>query len=616
LKRLVILAFLCVFFIGCIRERRLSVDKTIDKELVWVGSEREMRKLSDPAELKRRQEEARKDFNPPKTIESALYVCNAVRSVISGKDFDSATFLSNAPDELKKEYNGNVFLSVYGKRAKLFKTTAKEKNACEAALKAIKKLASITRGKLPQQTDSLAVKVEFAEKMLAAETFGAARQVFMQGVDGLLLLPESRGEYRLPAELMAFSPADKADIALYFTMLPQADTLRRFRTIAFLQNTANETPLKLIRSLPQIPEISAKILKERIAAACEYLIRNQREDGSYAYLYAANRDKFLKLPEESMVRHIATTAMLIIIGERFERKDFIDSATKSLAWIQKKTIHEKNHAYTLKEDQGSLGGAGVLTWALSHYRRVTGNTQYDQTARKAADFILFMQKPDATFCTFYDPVTMKPIDKPIRYSEGEACLGLYWYHKVYGGQKYLDAVIKGATAISERIIKQFALGSHPVDAWLMQTVRFLYPLADEKQQEKMLSAVTKMAQVMVDAQRTTAESAGYPDLVGVFSGLSLELPSGPASAALCEGLAATCLLLESIEKPAEEIRATLLRAAQSHLRHQLWKENMYFLPNPSRASGGVKSTLTDNQVRIDHVQHTAGVWLQILDLLE
>ena len=50
--------------------------------------------------------------------------------------------------------------------------------------------------------------------------------------------------------------------------------------------------------------------------------------------------------------------------------------------------------------------------------------------------------------------------------------------------------------------------------------------------------------------------------------------------------------------------------------HQYWSDNMYFLPDRERAKGGVKGTLLDNQVRIDHVQHSVGSWLGMLKIIE
>jgi hypothetical protein len=596
--------------------KRLVIVGDEKKGPVWIpGSVKDIRKLIDPAELRRLEEEAEKEFSPPADPESVFYLCRHLRAALAGKKINSASFLKDAPDELKKDYQGIMFVSVYGKNAKLFKAAAKGKTAAKAALKAIKLLTRKTRGKLTARLESLPVKIDFTEKMFAVETPGAARQVFVQCVDGLFL-PDNSGEYRLPAELMAFSPADTADIAIYFSMLPQSDTLRRFRTSAFLQTKAGEQPVKLMRSLPPIPEIDKKVLRERIIAACEYLLRNQREDGAYAYQYAANRDKFPKLTEESMIRHMATAAMMILTGETLKRQDFIDSGAKSLAWVKPGIKRENGLAYLLKNARGTLGGSGILTWALSHRRRVTGKKDYDLLAREAADFILFLQKPDGSFCNFYDPASKKPVDKPTRYYEGEACLGLYWYYNVYGGQKYLDAALRAAEALCERFLTQFSKGKYPVDAWVMQAVRFLYPLASEKQKEKMLAAVKKMAYAMVNAQRTTAQAAGYPDLVGCFSSLSQQLPGGPATAALCEGLAAVYHLLDSLGKPDEKIKSTLLIAASFQLRHQFRDRNMYFLPSPARASGGIKGTLTDNLVRIDHVQHTVGIWLQLLKILE
>ena len=361
--------------------------------------------------------------------------------------------------------------------------------------------------------------------------------------------------------------------------------------------------------------MSAEVLRVRIATACEYLLRNQRKDGAYAYLYSASRDRYPKAREESMVRHIAAAGIMVLAAEALERQDFIDSAARCIDFVQGRLKREKSIAYLLKKNEGTLGGSGLLAWTLGHYRRVSGRDKYDQIAREAADFILMMRKPGGTFHNYYDRVEKKPIDRPASFYEGEACLGLYWYHKAYGGQKYLDAALGATAALAERSNRAFDEGAPALDAWLMQAARFLYPLAGKDQKETMLRAARKMVEVMVEAQRTE-KTASYPDLAGSFRSATQELPSGPGTAAMCEGLAAACQILDSVGEPSQEAEAALVRAASFQLKHQFWDANTYFLPNPPRARGGIRATLIDNHVRVDHVQHTVGVWLQLLKILE
>jgi hypothetical protein len=520
-----------------------------------------------------------------------------------------------APDELRQPYDGWVFVSVYGSKAKLFRSAGKDKNITEGAFKAIKALINQVKDQFAGNADSLPVVVQFTEVMLPEELPSAARHNFLPGVDGIWMMPESRGEYRLPGEIMAFSPATSTDIALYFSILPNADTLRRFRTKAFLQMKANEEPVELTRSLPPAPQISRKLLEERIAGGCEYLLRNQREDGSYKYLYAANRDKFLQVEEESLVRQTACAASMALAGERLKKPEFVESAGRCLDFIKTKIRRENNAAYLLKKGEGTLGGSAILAWAISHYARASGKDKHDGIAWEAANFLLGMQKPDGTFYNYFDPAKGEPIDRPARYYQGEACLGLYWYYNFYGEKKCLDAALRATHELSRRRNKELKEGAPSLDAWLMQAVRYLYPHANDEQKKEMLEAVTQMADMMVEAQRSE-ETAGYPDLAGSFRSATQELPSGPGTAAMCEGLAAACQLFKETGKPFEKYKTALVNSASFQLRHQFWDASMYFLPNPARARGSVKGTLTDNQVRIDHVQHSAGAWLQLLDILE
>jgi len=571
---------------------------------------------ANPETLRRMQYESRLKYELSVSPESVRYICDSFRKKMSGIDIGQQGFVENAPAELKKPYSGWVFVSAYGKKGKSLKAAAKGENAAEASLKAIRKIAlQDKKKKLYANDDNLFVKMDFTEEMLSVGRLESARQLIVPGVHGIWLLPESREEYRLPSDMLVFSPADTTDLSIYFSILPEADSARLFRTKAFLQSSEGKEPVKLVRGLPPVPEITPVFLRQRVAAACEYLLRNQRDDGSYKYLYAANRDKDLKVDEESIVRHTAACAVMFMTGEELGRKDFIESGEKSLVRVMEQAHRHNGLVYLTKHGKGALGGSGLLLWAVSRCRSASGKDTYDKIAGEAADFILALRKPDGTFYNFFDPASGKPLDKPALYYQGEACYGLYWHYEAFGGQKYLDAALAAATALSKHILRQFDAGAYPLDAWLMQAVRPLYFLASPEQKKIMLEACVRMADAMVKAVRTE-KTAIHPDLAGSFRSSAQELPAGPGTAAMCEGLNEICLLLKEIGEPGGKIMETLLRSTEFQLRHQFWGDNMYFLPNPERAKGGVKGTLLDNKIRIDHVQHSVGSWLGLLKLME
>ena len=316
-----------------------------------------------------------------------------------------------------------------------------------------------------------------------------------------------------------------------------------------------------------------------------------------------------------MVRHAGTTAMMAIAGKALDRKDFIESCSNSFEWLKTRIKRQAGKVFLLKEGQGTLGSGALLAWAACAYRGATGSDKYDQLAGEAISLVLHLQKPDGSFYCFYDPVTEKPVDRHSHYYPGEACFALCWYHRTYGGQKYLDAALKGAAALCKFYKETPAKGAEAIDAWLMQAAPHLYPHADARLKASMLRTCRKMADMLVKYQ-LTEENADYPDLVGAFGGSAASPPSGPGAAALCEGLAGAYSLFKAAGEPVDDIKKTLVNAALFQLRHQYWDANTYFLPNPSRARGGITGTLIDNEVRIDHVQHTIGIWLQLKGILK
>jgi hypothetical protein len=612
LRHRILTALLLVMLAGCAGERRLVVVPTGDVKPASISASAQgpagLAGAVRPEHPEIYEEEV---FSPPSEAESIKYVFRIVREVVSGKPVAPAESVESAPEELKSPYEGHVFLSAYGERAKLFKAAGKGGSAIEAVLNAAAGLAKAAKGKLPEDISSLPVVVDFTETLLPAEPPGEAQRRFLPGIDGLWL----DKDYRLPAEILTYSPSRRAGIALYFSLMPDVELFRRFRTKSFLQMKEGGKALALTRSLPPVPEASPELLNERVIAACEYLKRIQDKDGSYAYVYSTARDRFPRFTEESLVRHAGVTAMMAIAGRALGRQDFIESASRSFTWLQARLQRQNGKAYLLKEGEGTLGSGALLAWAACAYRQATGSDKYDQIAHEAVNFILHLQKPDGLFYGFYDPVSEKPVERHSHYYPGEACLALCWYHKVYGGQKYLDAALKGAEALCRFHDRTPATGAEAIDAWLMQAAPLLYPHASEEQRALMTATCRRMADLMTTSQ-LTKQNAEYPDLVGAFGGTAASPPSGPGAAALCEGLAGAYQLFKAAGKPDDKLRQTLVNAAHFQLRHQYWEGNTYFLPNPERARGGITGTLIDNEVRIDHVQHTIGIWLQLMNMLK
>ncbi len=605
-------AALLALLAGCAGERKLVVVPRGDVKPTSVsGSEQAPAGLAGAARPERTEIYEEKIFTPPADIESIAWAFEAVRKTLVPGQPAQAPSAERAPDELRKTYEGHVFVSLYGKRAKLAKATGKGKNATEAVLKAAAELAKATKGKLPDDVSSLPVIIDFTETLMPSEPPGEAQRRFLPGIDGLWL----GKDYRLPAEILTYSPSRRAGIPLYFSLMPKVDLFRRFRTKSFLQMKEGSKPLALMRSLPPVPKISPELLEKRGTAACEYLKRVQDKDGSYAYVYSAARDRFPKFREESMVRHAGATAMMAAAGKALDRKDFVESASNSLTWLDTVVKRKNGMAFLLKESEGTLGSGALLAWAACAYRRATGSDKHDRLAGEGISFVLHLQKPDGSFYCFYDPIVEKPVDRHSHYYPGEACFALCRYHETYGGQKYLDAALKGAEALCRFYEKTPAKGAEAIDAWLMQAAPYLYPHAGPELKTRLMQTCRKMTDLLAKYQLTD-KTADYPDLVGAFGGTAANLPSGPGTAALCEGLAGAYRLFKAAGKSTDKVRKTLVNAAHFQLRHQYWDANAYFLPNPERARGAIMGTLIDNEVRIDHVQHTIGVWLELKKILE
>ena len=100
----------------------------------------------------------------------------------------------------------------------------------------------------------------------------------------------------------------------------------------------------------------------------------------------------------------------------------------------------------------------------------------------------------------------------------------------------------------------------------------------------------------------------------VMRALSPGLPRATPAASRAEGLLAAYRIARSINDPrAARIAASLKSFARFQLRSSSTATTVIFLPDPERARGGFRESLTSMRIRIDFVQHNISSLLGIAD---
>jgi len=433
------------------------------------------------------------------------------------------------------------------------------------------------------------------------------------GLDSVMVVDEQTKEasFLMSDEILTSGITDPAAWrAVLEAKYPSDAVFVRFRTLAFLYTHPEGRVVRLFRLRRQDVRATRTSVREAITDAADYLLRIQQENGRFGYFYNAAKDRLVK--GESYIRQAGTACALLEVYALTGKKAYLDGARRALRWLAGLCKQNRQHNFVyIKEPRGvvTLGSTSVFLWALATHRSITGSTEFDGLAAKAARFLLFMQREDGSFNTFYDDATGVADYREAKYYPGEATLALATAAKAFGNEGYLKAALRAYRALTKRCERKRRKDPYHIDGLMKAASR----LSDYLEGSE-LEVIYEMADTLVRAQDALAESP-YIDYRGSFS-VKHGYPSGVSDAALCEGLAAAYEIAVSQQlERAEKFADALKRQAVFHLRHRVDSVNGHFLPNLERANGAFTSSLVHLTVRIDGVQHTISALIPALSVL-
>jgi len=264
-----------------------------------------------------------------------------------------------------------------------------------------------------------------------------------------------------------------------------------------------------------------------------------------------------------------------------------------------------NADYVLDFDgKAKLGALGLSLAALAGQLRFDSTFADAKRATRLANMILAMQRKDGSFEMRYRLPDTDDDEFESLYYPGEALLGLIRLFKLNDDRKLLEAANRGIEFLIESQQKMSRL---PPDAWLMQAIDEVYSKSPRKNFG--LHAIA-LAESVMAGQYDEAEEPEYA------GGFGPGPPRTTPAASRAEGLVSAYRLARSIaDSRASRIATSLKACARFQLAQQFTPENARSLPNPARAMGGFRESLTSLRVRIDFVQHNISALLSIAETI-
>lgn len=354
------------------------------------------------------------------------------------------------------------------------------------------------------------------------------------------------------------------------------------------------------RAPTRVIELSPTGLVAAARAGGDYLVRMQKDDGSFHYLYDAATDRVLEA-EYNIVRHAGTAISLFDLYAGTKEARYLAAANRAIDHLKTRfrPVSESNFVYVLDYDgKAKLGASGLALLALSRQLELAPASADSSAALQLANHVLVMQEPDGSFLSYHRLTGDEP-DRDSLYYPGEAMFGLLEFYRLRTNEtRLLECARRGVHYLIEA---QREMPELPPDAWFMQALEVLHKLQPDP---KYVEHAIALAEAILRDQYTTEEiperHMGEKNIGGFGPG---EPRSTPA-AARSEGILAAYRLARAGNDPRAATFLTALKAsAKFQLAHQFTKEDAGWLPDAQKAAGGVRGSFSTTRVRIDYVQH-------------
>lgn len=191
--------------------------------------------------------------------------------------------------------------------------------------------------------------------------------------------------------------------------------------------------------------------REGSIAAGQWIQRALRPDGSYVYIYDAERDS---TPDDyNEVRHAGVTMALYQIAGRTGDRDALAEADRAVEWMIAYLHRHDDWAALTRVDgtRAPLGGSALMLVALAERRLATGDGRHDALMGELGAFLESMQRADGGFHVAWEVRRGRPdIVSTSRYYPGEALWALALLQEALPDPRWEAAARDAARFISTR----------------------------------------------------------------------------------------------------------------------------------------------------------------------
>ncbi len=493
----------------------------------------------------------------------------------------------------------------------------------ETAAEAVRGAVRAVRNKLsPAQLGRVDVlEINFARDFRrlrgrsALEALGDIRR----GLVGLELVHQGRAYRYAPTEFIAFNLgfaralerlAERAGVALPVTgELP--GPVRVFEALALLVDLSGPVPrtTRLYRGGEVVPvEAVTRPYVERLAALQgDWLLANLQPDGRLPYLYWPSRGE--ESPLNNQLRQWMATRVLLRVVRARGTPAVAARADAHVRYNLARTYREDAQGHGLILDRGDAVKLGALALA---WLALTEHPQPGPYAQPAAALLHTMDalwQPHGEFHTFWQPVERRGDN--VNFYPGEALLA---WAVLYARERDPERLARLERSLRYYRTWHRAQRNPAFVPWHTMACARLWAVTRATEWRDW---IFEMNDWLLGIQQWETQRA-FPDTMGRF--FAPDRPYGPPHASstgvYLEGLIAAWGVAREAGDAArqETYRRAIVRGLRS-LAQLTFKDatDLFHVTRRERVRGGVRTTVYDNAIRVDNVQHSL---MALLDILE
>ncbi|MFZ6015626.1 MAG: AMMECR1 domain-containing protein [Patescibacteria group bacterium] len=371
-----------------------------------------------------------------------------------------------------------------------------------------------------------------------------------------------------------------------------------FDTLTFKSNRKFEVQdLYRYSDLVDIEEITNKFIYDRVLLGGLWFVNNVDKDTKLLeYEYHPSLDEYSRT--NNYVRQFASLWAMSELKKFTGGADWDELINHSLDWYLEDKVEAEaddgsKYLYLNTDGTGKMGYSAFIMLTLLNMKDYPNR---DDLLRGLADGILHQQQEGGMYKTYFESSNNSGQD----FYPGEAMLGLMRYHEETKDEKYLKSVEKAFPYYRDYWRNNKNTAFVP---WQSQTYYLLYK---QNKNQELADFVFEMNDWLIDNYQNLPRK--YPDLEGGF-----KHEPGNSSSAYMEGVADAYALavLADDKEHMSKYKSAIEKGTRFILQSQYHYDNVFYLPNPDRALGGFRESLTANDQRNDYTQHAVSALMKV-----